>query len=244
MKKLIYTLLFTVGLLAMSCAQKDKVTGNVIIQGKVDGFKQGKLYLQQLQDTTLVVIDSVQIGGDSNFSFGLNLDSPEILILAIDRGHSTNQDNQIMFFAEPGNITINTSLKKFYADADITGSKTQEVYRNYLKTRNAILDKQNEMLVEIFTAEKDNELQKRDSLLKQADRLTIRKYLNAVNFALNHKNTDVAPYIALSDLYDAQTKYLDTIYKALSPEVVNNKYGKQLQAYIAERKNIDQEIAQ
>lgn len=235
MKKVICALLLATGALFMSC-NKDTAKGNLTVTGNIDGFKQGKLYLYQIQDTVFKAIDSLTVDGDSKFKFTLDIDSPEVFFLTLDRGHSNSQDNQIMFFAEPGQMTINTSLKNFYSDAKVTGSKTQEVYNDYIKTRSQIIDRQNGLLVDIFNAEKEKDTAKKDSLNNLSKKLTIRKYLNAVNFAITHKDSDASPYIALTELYDANTKLLDTIYNSLSTDVLTHKYGKQLNEYIKERK--------
>lgn len=241
MKKIICALFLAIVASFVSCNKED-AKGNLTVTGNVDGFKQGKLYLYQIQDTVFKAIDSLTVNGNSTFKFSLNIDSPEVFFLTLDRGHSTSQDNQIMFFAEPGQMTINTSLKNFYNDAKITGSKNQEVYDDYVKTRALIIDRQNSLLVDIFNADKENNNVKKDSLNNLSKKLTIRKYLNAVNYAITHKDADASPYIALTDLYDANTKLLDTIYNSLSQEVLNRKYGKQLDQYIKERKAAEAEI--
>lgn len=243
MRKIIFTLLIASGVIFTSCDKKDS-NANVTFKGTVKGFKQGKLYLVQLQDSTLVAVDSLIVDGNSDFLFTTNLESPEVFYLTLDRGYTNSPDNQIPIFLEPGVVELNTTLKKFYADAKITGSSTQQVYENYLKTRTAINERQNELVVDIFEAEKSNDESKRDSLVRVSERLIVRKYLNAVNFALNHKNSEVAPYIALSDLYDANTKFLDTIYNALDQNVASSKYGLQLADFIQERKELDKQIQQ
>lgn len=241
MKKIICALLLATGAIFVSC-NKEESKGNLTVTGNVDGFKQGKLYLYQIQDTVVKAIDSLTVNGDSKFKFSLNIDSPEVFYLTLDRGHTNSQDNQIMFFAEPGQMTINTSLKNFYSDAKVTGSKSQETYDEYIKTRSIIVEKQNNLLVDIFNAEKEKNDSKKDSLVNLSKKLTIRKYLNAVNFAINHKESDASPYIALTELYDANTKLLDTVFNSLSKDVTARKYGKQLNEYIKERKTQEAQV--
>lgn len=237
MRKILFTLLVAGGALFTACNKDAKSTSNLTITGKVDGLKQGKVYLHQVQDTVYAVVDSVVVNGnDASFKFNLDLDSPEVFFLTLDRGHSNSLDNQLMFFAEPGTMTINTTLAGFYKDAKIEGSVNNDLYKDYLKSRTIILDKQNELIVEMFNAEKANEVAKKDSLQNVSKKLTARRYLNAVNFAINHKDADVAPYIALSELYDRNIKYLDTVYNSLTPEVAQRKYGKSLAQFIKERK--------
>ena len=53
-----------------------------------------------------------------------------MLYLYLDRGQTNSIDNNLSFFAEPGEMTFKTTLKEFYANAKFTGSKNQEVYEN------------------------------------------------------------------------------------------------------------------
>ncbi|MBB1150311.1 MULTISPECIES: DUF4369 domain-containing protein [unclassified Myroides] len=220
-----------------ACGKDTKGTENLTITGKVDGLKQGKVFLYHVQDTTFVVLDSLVVDGkSSNFTFKHHLESPEMLFLSLDRGHSSSIDNQLSFFAEPGTMTIETTLKNFFKDAKVSGSQSNELYNEYLKSRALITDRQNELYVSLFEAQKTNNTASLDSLQEVNKKLTGRLFLNAINFALNNKNSDVAPYIALTELYDRNIKYLDTIYNSLSPEIVNHKYGKSLNEFIQERK--------
>ncbi|MFD0699147.1 DUF4369 domain-containing protein [Myroides pelagicus] len=241
MKKIIYSILLACGALVAACSDSPSTKGNTTITGEVAGLKQGKLYLYQMKDTSFVAIDSLIVNGakDAKFAFGLDLESPEMLFLTLDRGHTKSKDNQIAFFAEPGNIEVNTTLKHFYADVEVKGSSNQPVYQEYLKTRAALLDVQNALIVDIFKAQKSENTKALDSLQKLDEKLTTRRYLNAINFALTHPSSDVAPYVALTDLYNANTKYLDTIYNSLDTTIASNKYGKQLKEYIAERKEME-----
>ena len=59
----------------------------------------------------------------------------------------------------------------------------------------------------------------------------------ATNFALNNRDFEVAPYIALSEIYDINVKYLDTIQKSMSPKVAKSLYGKKLTEYVTSIKN-------
>ena len=59
-----------------------------------------------------------------------------------------------------------------------------------------------------------------------------RKYLFATNFAINNKDHEIAPYIALAEIYDINLKYLDTIQKSMTPKVAQSLYGKKLTSYV------------
>ena len=60
-----------------------------------------------------------------------------------------------------------------------------------------------------------------------------RKYLYTTNFAVNNGNSEAAAYIALTELYDANIKLLDTVNSSLSTVVKKSIYGKRLDAYIS-----------
>ncbi|WP_430611970.1 DUF4369 domain-containing protein [Flavobacterium sp. JP2137] len=235
MKKILLFAILSLSTLLLSCSNENK-GGNLTITGRVDGLKQGTLYIQRIQDTLMVTLDSITIKGNSEFKTQLQIEDPEMFFLSLDRGTTASQDNQLMFFAEPGKIHIETSLKSFYADAKITGSKNHEVYEEYLKMRAVITDKQNELLIAILNAEKDGNATKKDSLMNISTKINGRRYLNAVNFAITHGDSDVAPYIALSEIYDRPIKYLDTIQNSLKGGTAERKYGKALQDFIKERR--------
>ena len=50
--------------------------GNMIVQGTIIGMQKGMLYLQKVQDTILVSVDSTFLNGTSNFRLVDNLESP------------------------------------------------------------------------------------------------------------------------------------------------------------------------
>jgi hypothetical protein len=90
-----------------------------------------------------------------------------------------------------------------------------------------------------FKASKSQDEEKLDSLNKRFNSILKRRYLYTVNFALNNKNLEVSPYILLSEAYDANIKYLDTVYNALDKPIKKSLYGKKLNELIKERKKND-----
>lgn len=233
MKKLLIAAFTFLTLIACEKKESDK---NLHITGKIEGLKKGELYIQHIVDTTLVTLDSISIEGNSNFKSDLQLAEPEMLYLSLNRGTSNSLDNILPFFAEPGNMTIETTLKEFYAKAKITGSKNNDLYNDFKKIKMRYNDEKNKTLSLTILARKINNAQKLDSLNQRSDKLTMRSYLDAINFAVNNGKHEVAPYIALTEIYDTNIKYLDTIQKSMSPEVAKSKYGKQLTEFIAKRK--------
>ncbi|HEU4496753.1 MAG TPA: DUF4369 domain-containing protein [Flavobacterium sp.] len=232
MKKLLLSL---ASLAIISCSREKKAEGNLHITGNIKGLKQGTLYIQKLEDTALVAIDTIAIKGDSNFESHLKIDSPEMLYLFLDRGETNSIDNNIMFFAEPGKMTISTTLEKFFADAKITGSKNQKLFEDYKKIMSRFKDAQLALTEQKLRAFQFKKEAPADLDEKNADNLK-RRYLFSINFAMNNRDYEIAPYIALAEVSDANLKYLDTINNALAPKVASSKYGKMLAKFIADRK--------
>ena len=83
-----------------------------------------------------------------------------------------------------------------------------------------------------MNAQKDGNLERSDSIQTKMYKIVQRSYLYSINFALNNKDSEVAPFIAVSEVYDANVKYLDTINNVLPPKIANSKYGLILKDYI------------
>ena len=222
-------------LLLYSC-NKEEAKTNLQLTGTIKGLKKGTLYIQRVLDTSLIAIDTIIIDGASTFETNLKLDSPEMLYLFLDRGVTNSMDNNILFFAEPGKIYIDTNLDSYIVSAKITGSKNQEKYEEYQKINSRFRDENLDMIEKKFNALKNNNSKILDSLSAKQDNNTKRKYLFATNFAINNRDYEVAPYIALSEIYDINLKYLDTIQKSMSPKVAKSFYGKKLTDYVAKIK--------
>jgi hypothetical protein len=226
-------------LLLASCAKNESKT-NLHITGNIKGLKKGTLYIQRVVDSTLVAIDTITIDGSSAFESDIDLKSPEMLYLFLDRGVSNSLDNNLLFFAEPGTINIDTNLDAYLSAAKITGSKNQELYEEYRKVSSRFRDDNLTLLEQKFNAIKSKNTKAIDSLSVKQDSNTKRRYLYATNFAINNKDYEVAPYITLSDIYDINLKYLDTIQKSMTPKVAQSLYGKKLTEYVDKVKTQEQ----
>lgn len=230
------TIIAFVTLLILSSCGKNESKTNLHLTGTIKGLKKGTLYIQKIKDTSLVALDTIIMNGDSKFESDLNIESPEMLYLFLDRGVSNSLDNNISFFAEAGNINIDTNLDSYIGSAKITGSKNQDKYEEYKKINIRFRDENLDLLEKKFKALKTNNQKTIDSLNKLSDNNTKRKYLFATNFAINNKDFEVSPYIALADIYDINIKYLDTIQKSMTPKVAKSLYGKKLTEYVAKIK--------
>jgi hypothetical protein len=232
MKKLLLPLLSL--FIIASCENKPET--NLQITGVVKGLQKGTLYLKKMGDSTFITLDSMKIDGKSEFESNIDLKSPEMLYLFLDRGETKSGDDNLMFFGEPGKINIATDLEYFYSKAVITGSKNNELFENYKKITSKYNEQQLELTVAKINALKNKQMDLIASIEEKSSVITKRKYLYAINFAVTNKDYEVAPYIALSEINDATVKYLDTIQKSMSPKVAKSRYGVMLTKYVGEIK--------
>ncbi len=224
MKKTIFLLL---AFLLIACGEKQH---DLVVKGHIKGLKKGTVYLKKIEDSTLITVDSLVINGNSIFELHSPIDTPEVFYLYLDK-HSTEKD-RITFFADKGITEINTTLKNFAFDVKIKGSEQQKKLEEYKAIISRINNRNLELIKEQFEAQKKGDTAKFNAIKKESDGTLKRKYLYTVNFALNNKDSEVAPYLALTEIYDAQVKFLDTINNSLTPKVKASKYGKELNLFI------------
>ena len=224
-------------LIALSSCQKEVSKTNLHLSGNIKGLKKGTLYIQRVVDTNLVAIDTIHIDGKSTFETDIDLKSPEMLYLFLDRGVTNSKDNNVLFFAEPGKINIETNLESYLSSAKVTGSKNQDLYLEYKKIDLRFRDENLDLIEKKFNALKSQNTKAVDAINEKQNSNIKRKYLFATNFAINNKDHEIAPYIALSEIYDINIKYLDTIQKSMTPKVAQSLYGKKLTEYVAKIKS-------
>lgn len=215
-------------------ACNNKKEPELIVKTNIRGLKKGTVYLKQVIDTSMTIMDSVTINGESLLELHTEINEPDMFYLFLDK-NSTNED-YISFFADKGITEINTTLKNFVFDAKIKGSKHQKVYEEYKKVISNFNTRNLNLIKEKFEAHKKKDSTKINSIKELSDKNLKRKYLYTVNFALNNKDSELAPYLTLTEIYNAKIDLLDTINKSLSPHVKASKYGKKLDNYIKEIK--------
>jgi hypothetical protein len=222
-------------LLIISCGKEQH---DLVVKTSIKGLKKGTIYLKKVQDTALITVDSLVVNGNTEFELYSTIESPEMFFLYLDKNSA--EKDRIPFFADKGITEIKTSLKNFAFDAEINGTPQQKLYEEYKKLISRFNDRNLDIIKENFEALKAGDTAKLSALGKESDNLLKRKYLYSVNFALNNKDSEVAPYVALSAIYNAQIKLLDTINNSLTPKVKTSKYGKELQIFIDNIKKEEQ----
>jgi hypothetical protein len=233
MKKIFGCIFLILTLLSCNRSNED----SLVVTGSVDGLKKGTLYLQKFVDTVLVTVDSISLNGKSEFTLTDNLSSPEIYFITLDKISEEN----ISFFAEKGEIQVNTKLSKFATSVTIAGSRNQELLEEHNSMTQKFNGQQLDFVKDRFEAQQKNDT----ALLSKIDvdelNLLKRKMLFTTNFSVNHGDAEVAPYLALTELYYANIKLLDTVNKSLTPDVKASKYGRELEKLIQGIKKSEEE---
>ena len=135
------------------------------------------------------------------------------------------------FFAEKAEINIKTSLDNYGFNIDVKGSKNDSLFRDYVYINKKFNDEKLNLFEMSF---RNSKLNNKDSLKIIEDEIiniNTRQFLHNANFAVRNSSSEIAPYIAITDLIESK-KILDTVYKSLSETVRKSKYGVELKALI------------
>ncbi len=211
---------------------------NMIVNGTVDGLKIGTLYLQQLQDTILVNIDSVIVDGEQPFQMSASIDEPQLMYLYLDKKDKNVYDDRIAFFAEDTIITINTSLESFENEAIINGSTNQKLFNEFNAVNKQLSARYTELFKRSLILSK-TEVRSQDSIDKLSN--DINKHLKrkvgyVLNFAMLHNDKEVAPFVLMKEGFEANPVFLDSAYNMMPKKIQSSRYGKQLSGFIIESK--------
>jgi hypothetical protein len=216
-------------ILAVSCGKDSDA--NFTLKGKIKGLKKGVVYLQKDGDSSVIDLDSIVITGEPEFTLQTNLEEPILLYLKLFK--NDGEEHYIPFFADKGITEITTTLKNFNFDAEIVGSEQQKLLDDYLDMMSQFNNQNLDIIENSFLAQQANDSIAIDSLNKLSSRLIKRKYSYTIQYALNHKDSELAPYLALYEIPAANPKYIDSVYNGLSETVKNSFYGKKLGEVVA-----------
>lgn len=218
MKKIIFALIIIFTLI--SCSEKK--LGNFNLTGTISGLQKGTIYLEQVEINGSKVIDSIYINnGDENFSFTENIEGPGLLSITIDNSLT----KKLFFFGEPGEMNIKTELNKFIFNAVVSGSEQQDILKKHDDYVKDIKFQNLNIIKDRFIAQKNNELNKIETLNTQYKRNIRRLYLFTANYAINNGNQIIGAYIGLTRIDKSNIKLKQQVFDSLSEEVKKSKYG-------------------
>ena len=217
------TLIILTSILICGCSSNNDI---MTISGNVEGLMKGTLYLQAQRDSILVNLDSIYLKGDGDFKLSTDINEPDIFYLYLDKQDGDSLNDIITFFGNRGDIQINTRLSTFDSSFEISGSKNSDLLNEY----NSIIRKynlQNLDLLEIYyNAQIDNNQTRIDSINSELENLIRKKYLYTLNFSITNSENEISPYIAVSQIPDANIELLRKLYDTLPKEIKDSKYGR------------------
>jgi hypothetical protein len=227
-KNIFFTVIIAISLFACT-SQKE---GSMVVEGTIKGMKKGMLYLQKVKDNALVSVDSTFLNGVDTYRLVDNVESPELYYLTLNQV----EEERIEFFGEKGTIMIHTKLDKFGTASEVTGSKSNEVLNDYKSMSMKFTGRNLEIIKETFEAQVADDQEKLLMLDTELKRLEKNKLRYSASFVIRNNKSEVAPFIALTELYNAHITLLDTVNNSLSKSIKKSKYGLQLESYINEIK--------
>jgi len=123
MKKII-VLLISVILFSAAYAQK-----SLTISGKVEGFPEGKIYLNKVGSSTPIKVDSIDVKNGA-FSFTKGITNTDVYTVIFGKSRSG-----VTIFPETQNIQVTVKLTNGVIDnLDVKAGDIQKVYQDYTKT--------------------------------------------------------------------------------------------------------------
>ncbi|MEL4455349.1 DUF4369 domain-containing protein [Lutimonas vermicola] len=227
-------MIMVIAITVMACSKENENT--MYVKTSVKGLKKGTFYLQKQLDSMIISVDSVDVSGKEDFLLTDEVESPEMYYLTLG-----NSSKRIAFFGEKDTVMIETQLDLFALKAKVTGSENQKLLDDFSAMQQQFNNQKLDLVKEEFEARKAGSQDSIDIVAKKLKNWQRKKYLYTTNFAVKNANYEVAPYIALTELVNANIKLLDTINNSLTPEVKASKYGKQLDAFISEIKVSEKE---
>ncbi len=230
MKKLIYILIISFSII--SCKNENEMT----VEASIIGLKKGTVYLQKIKDSSLINLDSVVVDGQDKFVLSTIVEAPELFFIYVDKVDGTEYNDRVTFFGEKGLINLNTHLDKINNKVNITGSKSNKVYSEYIKSTKKINEELGKTNLKFIQAQLDNNQENIVSLDEKLNKLMRSKYLRSIQFAINNKRSPVAAYIGSREIPEANVKYLDSIYNGLSKRARKTIYGQELAELIKSKK--------
>jgi hypothetical protein len=146
-------------------------------------------------------------------------------------------NDRILFFGEKGAIQIKTLLNTFESSAKIIGSKNQELLQEFNSFNRKFNDQNLDLMKKFYQSKIEGNPKLTDSLQQKMDNLLKRRYLYTINFAAQNTNENIAPYLALTQVYNANISLLDSIAIKMTEEVSNSKYGKEFLTFLERRRD-------
>jgi len=207
MKKALYFL--TVLFLIASCASEK----GYVVKGKIEGSDSIMFKLQKRVDGKVVTIDSaISKKGSFVMKAGAVEYPQQIQLVAIETNKRTS------FYLENSVITVTGTLDSLFK-ADVTGSKTQDEYKGFVKSNKPLSDAYSKLYTEYTAANQSGNTARVAELEIIAD--SISKEMSALqkNFVKTNTSSYVTPSILASLSYEMEASEIEEIINSLDTSI-------------------------
>lgn len=224
------TKIFITGLSALTFSVFAQSPFNFSISGTIRNTPDNSyVYIHHKWDNKDIT-DSVKIKGGK---FTFNGKSSEVNMYWMTKSRNMNEQPNLIFFTDPGKITINASIDSL-PQAKVTGGQTQTDYKDYNTLMYGFGSKQ-QALVNAY-----NEAKNRGDATtmneKVAEYQNLDKEVKAAmeNFIATHSKSAVSGYAIYynNQNSNAPIEELERIVGLLDKSILNTKYGKLAQEKI------------
>ena len=217
-----YILILLSTIVFISCSSKKE---QYSINGNVVSIDTGKVYLQNFDSENWVSFDSTSLD-KGNFTFAGTIKLPEMWQIVME-------DKQVVFplFVEDSEIDV-----KIFPDSvdksTVTGSATHDTYRGYLRLKEPIDNKMDELYTQWKKAREvgDNlTMQRADSISTVLDS---ESKILLQNFVKKNPATVVSPYLVMRNSWQFELPELEEIAVELDTSINNSVYTQRLRSRV------------
>ena len=134
---------------------------------------------------------------------------------------------------------LGVNLEGPFLNKNQSGAHDKKMLTDFSDMQKNFNNQKLDLIKEEFEARKIGSQDSIDQVAVKLKKWQRKRYLYMTNFAVNNADYEVAPYVALTELVNANIKLLDTVNKSMSPEVRASKYGQQLVKFVEDIKSTE-----
>ncbi len=201
------------------------------INGTINGFDSGYVYLHRMGDGRTENVDSMRTQ-DGKFNFKGKVDFPEMYAISFgDKRHIA------MIFLENSNIELVAQYDSL-DDIKVKGSKSHDEWSQYEDELSPFDDKIRDLYKQYGEAQKNNDKALMDQLDSTYEPLMAERSKFVENYIVSHNKSAIAPYILKSIYYTMELNELDSIFGLLDSSLEKSKYTQTLKKKIEILKSV------
>ncbi|MEJ8819152.1 TlpA disulfide reductase family protein [Lacibacter sp. H407] len=225
--------IFTYLFLLPFCTEIQSQDSNFILQGKINGFNEGIIYLNYRDSKSADILDSAVVQ-NGDFSFKGNISEPTKVYLYSSAKKKTDSEgtNDAQFFIEPAIMKLQLVHGKF-SEVKLVGSKTQDDWKYYNEQIKTYEIKWKPVLSTIKKAESEKNWTLYDSLTdKYMIPYTEGKERLYIDFVYANPNSYISIDLLSFNRHRLQFDSLNLFYQKLASNIKQTTGGIELGKFV------------